>query len=236
MSCLSYPSKCFACGFSLCFPGLSGAGTASLLGIYGDLLDILPSFLRHPAKNAAKLFLTLVSVLSGVTVFYLIFSDAAGCHPKAFLYAGSLISAFSLPFYLSRSALVKTRFTFSVSLFALIGAFLPYAEKLFTADRIVLGTSSDPLLLILCGVFLSVSLLLPGISFSYMLSFLGLYGKLITDIKQKEFTFPFLIGLGAAVGTVAFSSLISRFVRTHEAESDGFVISFIVSSLINSFI
>ena len=231
-----YAVKCFSCGFAMCFPGLSGASTASLLGIYGDLLEIPFLFLRSPKRTAAKLAISLISLFSGIVLFYFVFSDAACTHPKAFLYAGSLITALGLPPYIKRSGLIGTRLTFPCMLYVSLGVLLPCSEKLLESCHINVGTSSSPLLLILCGVFLSVSLILPGISFSYMLSFLGLYGRLIADIKQNVFMPPLLLVLGITAGTLIFSSALSRFMKTHGKESDCFIIGFIVSALINSYI
>lgn len=236
MSFFRYASKCFACGAAMCFPGLSGASTASLLGIYGDMLDVSSGIIKNPKKHFLPFVGTALSVLLGAAAFYAVFAIPARTHPKAFLHAGSLIMAFSLPFFIRKSPLSHRLPSIGTAMCFISGILLPLAEKLLEKQNVFIGKSSDLFLLALCGVFLSISIILPGISFSYMLSFLGLYERLIRDAGNGKYAAFIAVGIGIFAGCAALSSVISRFMKRYPAESDAFITGFILSSLINSYI
>ncbi len=220
----------------MCFPGLSGASTASLLGVYGDMLDVSSGIIRNPKKHFLPFVGTAVSVLLGVAAFCAVFAAPARTHPKAFLHTGSLIMAFSLPFFIRRSPLLRRLPSKGTAACFISGILLPLTEKLLEKQNVFIGKSSDLFLLALCGVFLSISIILPGISFTYMLSFLGLYERLITDVGSGKFAAVIAVGMGIFPGCAALSSVLSRFMKRYPAESDAFITGFILSSLINSYI
>lgn len=89
--------------------------------------------------------------------------------------------------------------------------------------------------LVLAGVIFAVALVLPGISFSFMLLALGMYD--ITLRAIKDFNIPYLIplGLGVAVGTFGTARLLEKLMHKHPRKTYMIIIGFVVGSLIEVF-
>ncbi len=106
-------------------------------------------------------------------------------------------------------------------------------------DAVITLASGDTLLsylfLILAGVILAIALVLPGISFSFMLLVLGMY-----DITLKaigDFNIPYLIplGLGVAAGTFATARIIENLLAKHTRKTYMLIIGFVLGSLLEVF-
>ncbi len=89
--------------------------------------------------------------------------------------------------------------------------------------------------LLLAGVIFAVALVLPGISFSFMLLALGMYD--ITLKAIKDFNIPYLIplGLGVALGTFGTARFLERMLQKHPRKTYMIIIGFVVGSLIEVF-
>ncbi len=89
--------------------------------------------------------------------------------------------------------------------------------------------------LLLAGVIFAVALVLPGISFSFMLLALGMYD--ITLKALKDFNIPYLIplGLGVALGTFGTARLLERLMQKHPRKTYMIILGFVVGSLIEVF-
>ncbi len=106
-------------------------------------------------------------------------------------------------------------------------------------DAVITLASGDSLLsylfLILAGVILAIALVLPGISFSFMLLVLGMYD--ITLKAIQDFNIPYLIplGLGVAAGTFATARIIENLLAKHTRKTYMLIIGFVLGSLLEVF-
>lgn len=91
------------------------------------------------------------------------------------------------------------------------------------------------LFLIFAGLILAIALVLPGISFSFMLLVLGIYD--ITLKAIKDFNIPYLIplGLGVAVGTFATARILENLLAKHTRKTYMLIIGFVLGSLVEVF-
>ena len=89
--------------------------------------------------------------------------------------------------------------------------------------------------LIIAGIILAVALVLPGISFSFMLLALGMYD--ITLKAIKDFNIPYLIplGLGVAIGTFGTARILEKLLQKHPRKTYMIIIGFILGSLVEVF-
>jgi len=93
------------------------------------------------------------------------------------------------------------------------------------------GSFLSYIFLLISGFIIAVGLVLPGISWSFMLLVLGMYEVTLNAINT--FNIPFLIplGIGIALGTIGTAKLIERFLQKHPRKTYMLIIGFVAGSL-----
>ncbi|MDD4125402.1 MAG: DUF368 domain-containing protein, partial [Eubacteriales bacterium] len=83
----------------------------------------------------------------------------------------------------------------------------------------------------LAGFILSVSLILPGISFPYMLAFIGIYGNVMTAFNRFDTAVLLPLGIGTIFGIIALSKFILKIMEKYTFETDCFLLGFTAASV-----
>ncbi|AXY42292.1 DUF368 domain-containing protein [Halomonas sp. JS92-SW72] len=107
----------------------------------------------------------------------------------------------------------------------LLAHFLPAVMPLIT----LLG--SPNLMLIVGGAIAISALLLPGVSGSFLLLTMGLYGTVMQGIRTFDMGLIAVFGVGCLIGLFFFSRLLSWLLRRHHAATLQLLLGFIVGSL-----
>ncbi|MFA6730614.1 MAG: DUF368 domain-containing protein [Eubacteriales bacterium] len=233
----AYCFKCFACGFAMCVPGLSGGSMAVLLGIYKELLEIASSFVSKPRKYLKPLAFTGVFCVLGALAFSFFPGRYAANHEDILLIFAAVVVAASLPFYIKNSQIIKRKFGAKGGLLILLGAAsIVLIELAITSATGEAGAGFGVFSYFLAGFILTVSLVLPGISFPYMLGFIGVYGKVITAVNEFDLSILFPLGAGLALGVVTLSKYLLLVMEKLSYETDCFLLGFTAASALVIFI
>ncbi len=226
-----------AMGAANVIPGVSGGTIAFITGIFERLINSLKSF----DLIAVKLFFTgkfkefsektdlkfLASVLLGVGVSIL---SLAKLMELAFQY----YEVFTLSFFVGLiiasilgvgKQIEKWNFTSILSL--LIGtaiaagiAFLPPAEP-----------NPSFIYVFVCGVVAISSMILPGLSGSYVLLLMGNYLLVLRAVSSFDFSIIIPMGLGCIIGMVAFSHFLSWLFAKFRDATISVLTGFVAGSL-----
>lgn len=238
--------KGFAMGAANVIPGVSGGTVAFITGIYERLIDSLKSF----DIKAIRLLLKF-----DIKAF-------AGHVDLAFLAAlgfGVLVSVFTL------AKVLKWAFEFYPTLvgaffFGLIFASIFSVGKMVQRWRmsegaaLVLGLviavglafmnpaseNTHPVYLLACGVASMCSMIIPGISGSFILLLMGNYQLIMLDavnnLRQLNLaeSLPILIpvGVGAVLGLVALSHILSWLFKRYHDTAVSLITGFVAGSLV----
>ena len=89
----------------------------------------------------------------------------------------------------------------------------------------------------LAGVFLSgflaiCAMILPGISGSFILVLLGMYGTVLTAVKSLDLLFILVFALGAAAGLMSFSRLLHWLLHHFHQATMALLTGFLFGSLV----
>ena len=230
-------TKGIAMGTANVIPGISGGTIALITGVFERLINALKSF----DVQAIKLlfggqfkkfaqhvdFFFLVSLFLGVGVAIISFArffefilDKYPIYIWAYFFGLVLASAFFI------GKAVKQRNIGSVSLF-IIGAAIAVYISLTTP-----GTTNENFwYIMLCGVIVMCSMLLPGLSGSFMLILMGNFQLLMEAVNQWRFEIliPFLAG--AVVGLIAFSHFLAWLLKRFPNATIALLTGFIIGSL-----
>ena len=94
------------------------------------------------------------------------------------------------------------------------------------------ATSNDSTLyLILCGVIAMCSMILPGLSGSFVLLLMGNYELVVNAISQLNLKILIPFGFGALLGIVLFARLLSWIFRRYHDQTVSLLTGFIFGSL-----
>ena len=88
-----------------------------------------------------------------------------------------------------------------------------------------------PLMLFIGGSVAVCAWILPGLSGSFILLILGLYGFVIDAIKSLDIVSMAFVGAGCIVGLVAFSQVLARLFSHHKNETLAVLTGFMLGSL-----
>ncbi len=231
--------KGMAMGAANVIPGVSGGTIALVSGIFEQLINALKSI----NLTAARLLFTgkwksfakhiqldfLLAVFAGI--FISIFSLAKLLESLLDSYP-VLVWAFFFGLILASVFFVgKTisRWKFTIILFLIAGAAIAVSISLFRPGQ----ENAQFYYLLICGVVAICSMILPGLSGSFILILLGNYKLIMLDAVSNlnlEILLP--VGLGAIVGLLAFSHLLSWIFKHFRNQIIALLTGFMAGSLL----
>nr|WP_321451620.1 DUF368 domain-containing protein [uncultured Carboxylicivirga sp.] len=227
-----------AMGAANVIPGVSGGTIALITGIFERLIDAIKSF----NITAVKLLLSgrfkefskhidlafLVSLFTGIGIaivslaklFKFLFENYP-IYIWAFFFGLVLASI-----YFVGKTVDKWNISSIISL--LIGTAIAVSISVLTPA----SENSSFIYLVICGVIAICSMILPGLSGSFVLILLGNY-QLVMINAVSEFNMRILIpvALGAGVGLIAFSHFLSWLLKKYHHQTIAMLTGFITGSL-----
>ena len=237
--------KGFAMGAANVVPGVSGGTIAFITGIYERLIEALKSFDVEAVKlgmgfKIGELWKKidgrfLLSLGLGVIVALATLARALKWgfenHPVLILSLFFGLIAASIP---SVGKLIK-KWSGGVIAVFLIGLALAVSMAFLEPAN----ESTNPVYLGLCGVAALCSMIIPGLSGSFVLLLMGNYELVmlnaVSDLTSGNLgaALPILIpvGIGAVIGLLALSRFLSWLFKTHHDKAVGAITGFVAGSL-----
>lgn len=230
-------------GSAMIIPGVSGGTLAISLGLYERIINTISHFFKDFKKNLLFVINLGLGVLASLILGALILNYTFEHYPipTIIFFIGLLIG--SIPSLLKRVDLRNTLRISNVFYF-LVGVSIVLCVYLLKGNNNVVFSNNFNLIqtikLVLVGVVAAATLVVPGISGSFMLMILGYYEpilKTITDfIKMNNITNNLIIlipfGIGVVLGIIVISKIIEFLFKKYETKTYYAVIGFLVASII----
>ncbi|MCP1313249.1 DUF368 domain-containing protein [Halomonas sp. 707D7] len=220
-------------------PGVSGGTIAFITGIYEELILTIKQFgpSAWPAWRQGGLrglfahlnLGFLIPLLAGVAVSLVSVAHLAlwlmEAHPL-------LLDGFFFGL-VAASGLVVGRAGGRRRLWHLLPllAGLLLAQVLPALMPLVLLVGNEALIVVLAGAIAISAMLLPGVSGSFLLLTMGLYGTIMGAIKSLDIGIIMLFGIGCLIGLMLFSRLLWWLLKRHHDSTMALLLGFIVGSL-----
>lgn len=232
-------------------PGVSGGTMAFILGIYGDMLDALKSWLAPSTVKAifnadwqtlkSKPFALPFWVVVGIAAAIVILSSpikyALDNHPQylwSFFFGLVAASVFSVKKKIDK-------WNLKLVLVLLAGAIGAY----YLTGMVPTQTTENKLFIIFCGMLAISAMILPGISGSFVLLLIGKYdyilgavnglkSGLITGDSALIFNSAAILicfGIGIVAGLISFVRLLSFCLKKYYTWTIAILIGFMLGSL-----
>lgn len=230
--------KGIAMGTANVIPGVSGGTIALITGIFERLINSLKSFnlkaLRMLLKGEIKKFTSytdfwfLAVVLAGVIIAVITLArlfDYLFNHYPVYIWAYFFGLVLASVYFVGKTigrwqASVIIMFIIGTSSAILISLLNPALEN------------SHVMYIMACGAVAVCSMILPGLSGSFVLFIMGNYKLVAIDAindRDPRILIPFFIG--AAIGLLAFSHLLSWILRKFKDETIAVLTGFILGSV-----
>lgn len=230
--------KGIAMGAANVIPGVSGGTMALITGIFERLIDAIKSFNLHAIKllfsfNIKKFakytdLYFLIAVFGGIAVAIItlarLFDYLFTNYPVyiwAYFFGLVLASVYFVGKTVSswKTSVVIT-FIIGTTIAIIISVMNPATEN------------SGILYLMLCGVVAICSMILPGLSGSFVLILMGNYQLVMIDaVNDRNLAILIPVGVGAVVGLLAFSHILSWVFKRYRDQTISLLTGFILGSL-----
>ncbi|GJM26360.1 MAG: hypothetical protein DHS20C16_27750 [Phycisphaerae bacterium] len=220
-------------GIANLIPGVSGGTMILAIGIYEEFIASVAEISSFRFSWRRIVFLALVMGFAGVSIFSLssvILSLLLWHAPLMFaLFIGLTLGGAPLLLKMIGRATPKSIGGALAGIALMVGIVL--AKDYVAMPR-------NPVMDVASGVVGSTTMVLPGISGSYMLLILDQYDRVIgavADLKDRNFkAFRILapVGIGAVIGIVGLSNLLKYLLRKHKDVTLGVLLGMLLGSVI----
>lgn len=198
-------------GSGFILPGVSGGALAAVFGIYERIISFLAHITRDFKKNGVYLIPIGLGIITGIFLFSFIVSFFLGEYETQILwfFIGCILG--TVPALWKQAGkkgrqgkhIVVLILTFFISF-----AFLFFGEKLFGGS-----VPQNFATWILGGVLIGLGVIVPGLSPSNFLVYMGMYKDMSDGIKNLDFMVMIPIAIGAVLALLLFSKLMDFVFR-----------------------
>lgn len=227
--------KAFITGSMMTIPGVSGGSTAMVLGEYDNLVGSVPGLLKKNTfrKSVCYLAIFCVFALVGIVVASKPLTFLMGKFPVPIMYfiIGTIIG--SIPMIVKKSTLDRSSWPFAFT--ALIGIGIVYLTEILPPGLFTPSMDwsfSSIMIQLVGGVIISVGLILPGISVTYMLVVFGLYEPVLTMVGSLN-VLPLLpLGVGLLLGVFLLTGALKLAMERFPKVTYMIILGFLLSSIV----
>lgn len=234
--------KGFFFGLANIIPGVSGGTIALTMGIYEDLIAAISHFFKNFKKNV--LFLLPLVIGAGLAILLMskVISYSLDYYPfpTTLFFIGLIFGGIPLLTRKVKGQKFKKIYPlcFLIPFGIIIGmAFMKEGSAVASLTNI---TPSLVGILFLVGMVAAATMVIPGVSGSFVLMLLGYYKPIVKTIGNltnfSELSHNLLIlipfGLGVLVGIILVAKLIEYLFKKYEVPTYYAILGFIIASIL----
>lgn len=227
-----------AMGAANVIPGVSGGTIALITGIFERLINAIKSFNGKAAKLLFKADFKgfakhtdlgfLLSILLGIAMAILSFArlfDYLFTNFPVYIWAYFFGLVLASVYFVGKTI---SSWKPSVIIIFVLGTALAVAITFLSPAN----PNANFFYLMLCGVVAVCSMILPGLSGSFVLILMGNYQLVaIEAINNRDMDILFPVLLGGGLGLLAFSHFLSWLLKTYKDQTISLLTGFILGSL-----
>ena len=234
--------KGFILGIANIIPGVSGGTLAMTMGIYEDIIKSISSILKTPKKSLKLLlYLGIGGVLSILILSKLLnYTLTNYAFATTLFFIGLIVGGFPLLLKKAKGHKVSLGYLLSflsTTSLVIILRLLQTSENTVSLNNISLFTM---IILLLVGMLAASTMVIPGVSGSFVLMLIGFYKPIlntisnITKINLLGHNLLILVpfGIGVLLGIVLTAKLIEYLLKKYEIYTYYGIYGFILASIL----
>lgn len=221
-------------GSGAILPGISSGVFCVIFGIYEKLVYSVLNLLKDFKKNFLFLF---PIILGGITGVFLVgrilnFLFINYPMPTSFCFIGLICG--SLPVLFKQANRQKGfRLHYIVFLLAAFGVGLLsiQLENILPSFIQIDNNNISFFYLVLAGFFMSIGIVVPGVSSTVILMCLGVYPHYLNAVANANLTILFPMGIGILLGGILFLKIIQFLLAKYYSQTFYAIIGFVLGSI-----
>ncbi len=216
-------------GTGAILPGISGGVLCVAFDIYEPMMELL----AHPFKTFKKYYAMFIPIILGggvgfvllakLTEKFLAFSEVAAM----MLFIGLICG--TIPGLFRKAVDVKPNRGWGLFIVILMAAFIGFS---LLENGKFNAIAPNFFWYIFCGVIWGLSMIVPGLSSSSILLFLGLYAPMSKGIGNLDFTVLIPLMIGFVITVLSFSKLVDLLIKKHPTILSRMILGFVIASTI----
>ncbi len=214
-------------GIGFILPGLSGGVLAVIFGIYDRLIRFLANLKDNFLKNVFYFIPVGVGAAIGIVLFSVVVEKAFGQYAAQFVCLFVGFVAGTLPSLYKTAGKQGRKNSDLVVL--IVSALIVFVLMLFGGRQLTEVTPNIPVWLA-SGLLMGLGLIVPGMSPSNFLIYLGLYDKMAIGIKDFDFTVIIPLIIGFVLCIILFSKLAAWLFRRYYSGMYHFILGMVIGS------
>ena len=228
--------KGVAMGAGAIAPGVSGGALAVIFGLYDKITDFIAHLNRDFKKNIIFFIPIGIGVAFGVLIFSRIIEFLFQNYEVKVRYAFVGLMLGTLPSVVAEANKkgYKPKYLIPLIITLSLTFLLTYLEN--NAVIIIINNAdTSPIHLIIYGIILGFGAIVPGVSASVILMYLGAYEIVIGAISNLQIVYIFYIGIGFILSVVLFAKLISMLFEKAYGVTYYAILGLVLGSIISIF-
>lgn len=235
--------KGFFIGIANIIPGVSGGTLMITLGVYEDIIGAISHFFKDIKKHLKLIFwIGIGAVVSIIVMSKVIVASLESFRLPTILFFCGLILG-SIPMLYGKVK-GKTKNIGNILVFLLM--FVLVISMLFIGSNgsevnLISMNFIKYILLFIVGIVAAATMVIPGISGSFVLMFLGYYEPILNKINELtkfKNVFQNLIilgtfGLGLVIGIILVAKLIEFLLKKYETKTFSGILGFVMASVVS---
>lgn len=234
--------KGFILGIANIIPGVSGGTLAMTMGIYEDIIKSISSILKTPKKSFKLLLHLGIGGLLSILILSKLLNYTLTNYAFAttLFFIGLIVGGFPLLLKKAKGHKVSLGYLLSflsTTSLVIILRLLQTSENTVSLNNISLFTM---IILLLVGMLAASTMVIPGVSGSFVLMLIGFYKPILNTISNiTKFNLlghnllilvPF--GIGVLLGIVITAKVIEYLLKKYEIYTYYGIYGFILSSIL----
>jgi putative membrane protein len=229
-----------AIGVANIIPGVSGGTIAVVLGIYEYLIEAISNFATNRKKRREYIIFLIKIAVGALTIIFLsaklmkylleyynIYTNLAFMG----LIAGSIPSIYKSHHEMKINVASVITFIIGAGIILVFEFAFPGAEKGEAVEAVFSLTVNSAFLLAVSGFFAGGSMIVPGISGSFILLLMGQYYIVTSCVADRRIIPLGIVGIGVVLGIIVFAKIINVLLRKYPKETFYFILGLVIASL-----
>lgn len=234
--------KGFLIGLANIIPGVSGGTMAITFGIYEELISIASNIFKNFKKNLGFILPIGIGAILSIALLSNVITIALDNYKIAtpLLFVGLILGGFPTIYKKVGKNIIKMKniipFMITILLMVFIYIGIKDVNEVNFSNIDIFGY----ILLLIVGMIAAITMVVPGISGSFVLMLIGYYEPIVETISELTkfnniihnlfILIPF--GIGVIIGIVSVSKLIKYCLNKFPGQTYSSIVAFVLSSVV----